>query len=126
MKYTGTDGQTYDWKIIMDADDYDVGGKYSCFAAGDEPYAVIDNPKISDGSTCVVVKDSYADCFVPFLTDHYDKVYIMDYRYYNGDLTSFANSQKSCDVIILTSIVFAQSADRANMIEALFPDSSSQ
>ena len=37
--------------------------------AGDNPYSVIRNKDITDGSSCIVVKESYGNAFVPFLAD---------------------------------------------------------
>ena len=80
---------------------------------------MIDNPNISDGTSCVLIKESYGNAFAPFLTDHYDKVYIVDYRYYKDDLTAFVKENNVTDVILLNNdqfLLVKRSAD----INALF------
>ncbi len=76
------------------------------FIAGDQPLVTIDNPKNSDGTSCVLVKESYGNAFAPFLTDHYDKVYVVDYREYEGDLTQFVKDNNVNDVIFLNNDEF--------------------
>ena len=82
MTYTDVDGNTFDYDIIYDVSDWDSGSKYNCFIAGDQPLEEIHNPNMSDGSSCVVIKESFGNAFVPFLVDHYETVYVVDYRYY--------------------------------------------
>ena len=79
------------------------GNTYSVFIAGDEPWEEIDNPDKNDGSACVLIKDSYGDAFAPFLVDHYDKTYIVDFRYYKDDLTQMIKDDKIKDVICVFS-----------------------
>lgn len=82
------------------------GNTYSVFIAGDEPWEEIDNPDLNDGSACVLIKDSYGDAFAPFLVDHYDKTYIIDFRYYKDDLTQMIKDDKIKDVIFLNNAEF--------------------
>lgn len=39
------------------------------------------NTKAGTGKTLLLIKDSFANCFVPFLTEDYDKIIMIDYRY---------------------------------------------
>ena len=83
------------------------------FIGGDQPMVTIDNPKLSDGTSCVLIKESYGNAFAPFLTDHYDKVYVVDYREYKDNLTEFVYNNNVNDVIFLNNDEFllVQSAD---------------
>ena len=103
MTYTDVNGQTNSWYIVMDPTDYSQGSKYSCFIGGDQPYCVIDNPEINDNSSCVVIKESYGNAFVPFLVNSYDKVHVIDYRYYTGNLIDFVEQNNIQDVIYLNN-----------------------
>ena len=117
--FTSKDGKQTKWNIVRDVSGYKSGQKYSAFIGGDQPFSVIDNPNISDGTSCVLIKESYGNAFAPFLTDHYDKVYIVDYRYYKDDLTAFVKENNVTDVILLNNdqfLLVKRSAD----INALF------
>lgn len=81
----------------------------------------IDNPDINDGSACILIKESYGNAFAPFLVDHYDKVYIVDYRYSSADLTALVKEQTSCDVIFANVMILLDDTARAQKMQTLFP-----
>lgn len=39
------------------------------------------NTKAKTGKTLLLIKDSFANCFVPFLTEDFDQIVMIDYRY---------------------------------------------
>ena len=104
MSITEKSGNQLNWPIVNDVSSYQPGNKYSCFIGGDNPYSVIDNPNVSDGSTCLVIKESFGNAFVPFLVDHYQKVIVVDYRYYNENLIQLAKENHVTDVIFANNI----------------------
>lgn len=57
------------------------------------------------GKTLLVVKDSYANCFVPFLLPHYDKITMIDPRYYNAALSGVVGKYPADDVLVLYNCV---------------------
>ena len=114
--YTPTDTNTMEWwgayedseygteDIVADASDWDPTSKYSAFAASDPARGLIHNPKITNGSSCLVVKDSYGSAFIPFLVANYEYVHIIDPRYYFGSVTGYARDNKIQDVIFVFGI----------------------
>lgn len=100
---TDPDGSTYTLSIINDMTESSSGSKYSAFIGGDNALTSIHNPNITDGSACVLIKESYGNAFAPFLVDHYENVYIVDYRYYTGNLSSFIAENNVSDVIFLNN-----------------------
>lgn len=109
LRYTGNDGVEYDWPIISDATNYGSSLKYCTFAAGDQPFTVITNSDKTDGSTCVVVKESFGNALIPFLVDNYQTVYVIDYRYWSGDFTSFVKESGAKDVLFINNISMTRS-----------------
>lgn len=110
LNITDSNGSTFAWPVIADVTDYDTAYKYSTFIGGDNPISVITNSAITDGSTCIVVKESFGNAFVPFLTDHYQTIYVIDYRYWNGKLLSFAKQKKATDLIFVNNIGMTRSS----------------
>ena len=103
--YYDENWQEYHWYVVSDVSDYSAGNKYSCFIGGDNPLTEIHNPAIQDGSACLVIKESYGNAFVPFLVDHYQHIYVVDYRYYKGEsLSTFAPAHGVTDVIYLNYV----------------------
>lgn len=75
-----TDGTEYQEYIIRDGSEFSKNYKYLLFIGGDQPFSVMENSSITDGSSILVVKDSFGNCFCPYLADSYSRVYMIDYR----------------------------------------------
>ena len=103
MIYIDSKGVEHNWNVIADASGYAEGSKYYCFIGGDQPYSRIDNPNITDGSSCVVIKESYGNAFVPFLVNSYQTVHVVDYRYYTGNLINLVKTNNIQDVIYINN-----------------------
>ena len=94
----------HDWPVIYDVSNYNAGLKYSTFIASDNPYTEIENKDLSDGSSCIVVKESFGNAFIPFLVDHYQTVYVVDYRYWTGSISKLAQDKNVNDVLFLNNL----------------------
>lgn len=121
MTFEDPDGTVLNWPIVHDVSDYKISQKYSCFAAGDNPYSYIENPNVTNGQSCVLIKESYADAFIPYLTDHYQHIYWFDYRYYNGNIIQFILEHNINDVIFVNGMDPITSVDSMNRLNSLLP-----
>lgn len=120
LRYFDEDGDAVDWPVIHDGDDYDSSLLYLIFAAGDHAYKELINDDLSDNSACVVVQDSLGNYFIPFLTQHYQHIYVVDYRDYDGNVKDLAKDNGAADVIILNSISATSSSTAVESIKSLF------
>lgn len=120
---TDMNGATYDTDIIVDKSDSDYDTKYLTFIGGDTALGVIHNPERSDGSACVLVKESFGNAFAPFLVAHYQTVYVVDYRYfanvYSGSLADFVREKGAQDVIFLNNTSATRNEDLMQSLSAL-------
>ena len=91
-------------KIIYDESSAPASLKYGAFITGDNAYSIINNPDVTDGSSCIVVKESFGNAFVPFLTDHYQTIYVLDYRYWKGSISQFAQDKGVQDVLFVNNL----------------------
>ena len=119
MTYQDKDGKEYEWNVIRDVSKRSAGSGYSTFIAGDNPMSVIQNPNITDGSSCLVLKESYANCLVPFLVDHYQTIYIVDFRYANVNVVDFIKEKQIKDFIAVNNIGIINSEKVATTIKGL-------
>lgn len=119
MTYWNDDGSEQKWNVIMDVNGWDKGTLYSTFVGGDTPMAVIENPNVTDGSTCVVMKESYGNAFIPFLVDHYSTIYILDYRYSNVNVIDFVKEKQADDLICINNISLIGDEDVAATINGV-------
>lgn len=85
---------------IYNLEQFEKRDKYSGFLYGNSSYVEIETEPGADKKEAVLlIRDSYADSLVPYLTAHYRKIVLVDPRYYNA---SFAElSQQGFDDIIL-------------------------
>lgn len=117
MYFIGEDGVRLDWDVIRDVSDWAARSKYNCFIGGDNPFTEITNKNLNDGSACVVIKESFGNALVPFLVDHYQKVYVVDYRYYEDmKLSSFVDKYKIQDVIFANNVGATRSETKVEAI----------
>ena len=109
-----SNGNYVDWYAIVypEADKYDAANKYLAFMGGDHPLTEIHNPNIADGSSIVVIKESYGNAFVPFLVDSYEYVYVIDYRQWNGKLSDFVIENGIDDVLFLNVVSNTSTSQR--------------
>lgn len=94
------------WTFVVNTDlpqtEYN---KYMCFMSGDHPAAMITTDV--EGPVCLVLKDSYGNAFLPFLTSHYSRIYVIDPREFNQDgkpsldLAEYVREREVDDVILV-------------------------
>ena len=105
MKYGDNENSTLTGgQVIFDESTASASLKYGTFIMGDNPFTVIENPEVSNGESCIVVKESFGNAFVPFLVDHYQTVYVVDYRYYSGSVTQLARDKGAKDVLFVNNL----------------------
>ena len=119
MTFTSSDGNTLSWPIINDVSSYRNTQKYSCFAAGDNPFSYIENSNVANGQACIVIKESYADAFIPYLTDHYQFIYWFDYREYNGSITDYIRTVSQTEGINTVDVLFLNGLDPISSIDSM-------
>lgn len=119
MMMTQRDGQTIEWSLVNDPKIYSAGMKYSVFIGGDNPYTVITNNDRTDDSSVAVVKESFGNAFVPFLVEHYKTVYVIDYRYWDGDLTDWAKETDVENVIFMNNISATRSSTLMGYVDGI-------
>ncbi len=117
--YDGS-GSGFEWDLISDMSKSDVGSKYMCFLAGDHALSVVTNEANADGRNCLIVKDSYGNCFVPFMAQNYHNVYAIDYRKYaQMPISKFVEKYEIDDVFLMTNLGAIQNADVNKLMQHL-------
>ena len=70
--------------------------KYQYFLNGDPAMAVIDG--VGEGEV-VIFKDSFAHAYIPFLTQEYSKIHVIDSRYTNINILDYIKTNKNISKI---------------------------
>jgi len=84
--------------IPEDMDDLD----YKLFMNGDHP--IIDYTSSNEnGKTLVVIKESYANAFIPWVSPSYERVIVIDPRLFEGKVSEYLQNPAGVDLLFLTS-----------------------
>ncbi len=78
--------------------------KYKVFFDGNHSLMKITSNSNSE-KNLLVIKDSFANNFIPFLTGHYGEIYVVDPRYYNDSISNLIKSNDIKEVLILYNVI---------------------
>ena len=87
----------YDFSKLETTDEYEV------FQGGNHGLVEI-KTQVDNGKKLLVVKDSYANCMLPFLTNHYEEIHVLDLRFFNLKVTDYMKMAKFDEILILYNI----------------------
>lgn len=118
--YNVYDYGTYEGDLLQDMTYRRVYEKYLTFLGGDYTLQKIVNESLPEGSTCLIIKDSFGNCFAPFMTQNYHTVYVMDYRtYFTLTITEFVEQYDVDTVIVMPYLMATQSHAGVSIFERL-------
>lgn len=85
---------------IYDLSKLDTRDKYGMFLRGNNGYSTVEGKGDPDRRV-LVIKDSYANCFVPFLTADYGQIDVVDLRYWKQNVDGLIELFDYEDVLVL-------------------------
>lgn len=92
--------------------------QYTVFFGGNHPRIDIETGADTD-KTLLIFKDSYANCFVQFLTPYYDHIILLDARYYYDNASSVMRREGVTDVLYLYNLdTFQDVSSLADVLDA--------
>lgn len=99
--------QTYD--SFYDETALKKRDQYAVFLGGNHGWTKIVSKQLGEdsqaaGRKLLIVHDSYANSFVPFLAGHFEEIHMVDLRYFNPSLSEFAKTQEITDLLVLYQI----------------------
>ncbi len=96
-----TDDESAGYDVDLIAKDFEVDNKYLAFTMGDHSYLHY-HSSIANGKSVLLLKESYGNAFVPFLTGHYEHVYVLDPRRITSiSLSQFCQEHHIDDCIVM-------------------------
>lgn len=90
-------GSLYDSSALEKKD------KYTYFLGGNQPLAIVKNPNVQ-GPKILILRDSYADSMVPFLTEHFSEIHLYDLRYNRGSVPQYIKENGIDMALVLYSV----------------------
>lgn len=105
---------------LYDSSKLEQKDKYAVFLGGN--HALVDIKSDTErNERLLVIKDSYANCFLPFLAPYYREILVVDPRYYTGDMEKLMEENK------ITSVLFLYNANtffEDRMLSGVLPSGS--
>lgn len=87
---------------LYDSSKLETRDQYSVYLGGNT--SILDIRTVSTSQDrLLVIKDSFANCFVPFLAPYYREIVVVDPRYYSGTITDLMDTYRITDVLFLYS-----------------------
>ncbi len=81
----------------------DKKDKYSLFLNQNQPLLVI-RSLAGNGKKLMMIKDSYANCLIPFLTAHFEEIHVLDLRYLNFSVREYALQNGIEEALLLYNV----------------------
>ena len=88
---------------------------YTIFGGWNHPFYTISTPTKSTRKL-LLVKDSYANCMIPFLTQDFREIVVVDPRYYFGDVNKIMVEEGITDVLFLYNALTFASDESMNLM----------
>jgi len=109
------------WSLPLISSSVNSSNKYLAFLSGDHALAKVETP-LKNGKKIVILKESYGNAFIPFLVDHYEEIYVVDPRKFNGkdkpsfDLIDFCTDKEIDDLIVFNYSLMAGNINYPSML----------
>lgn len=102
---------------LYDSSKLEEKDQYQVFLGGNSPVIDIKTSTMNK-KHLLVIKDSYANCFIPFLSTSYAEIVVVDPRYYAGSIEDVVSQYHITDTLFLYSgNIFFQDNVLAGVLE---------
>lgn len=97
-----------EYDSLYDFDKLKIYDKYAMFMRGNDDVLMVesDNAEGDEERRLILFKDSYANCLIPFLTYQYDKITVVDLRYYSESVSALLEKDETADIMLLYNFDF--------------------
>ena len=89
----------YNYKYLDEKD------KYSFFLDNNHSLVSIENLDTKNKDSILIIKDSYANAFIPLIAPNYKYIYVIDPRYYNLSISDYINEKKIDKVLFIYNVL---------------------
>lgn len=88
---------------IYDLEKLKEKDKYQVFFGGNFPELKIETESLKN-ENILIIKDSYANSFIPFLINDYKNIHVIDLRYFKDSLNTYIEKNDISEILILYNI----------------------
>jgi len=96
----------YDYSYLYSRD------KYSMFLRGNNAITVIKNKNLTNGKKLLVFKDSFGNSMIPFLTQNFEEIHVVDLRSFMLKVNDYVKENDFDNILIIYNLTnFARDAN---------------
>ena len=107
----------YEGNFFMNIDKASPVNWYLVYMSGDD-HVVRLNTEVKNGRRLVIIKDSYGNALVPWLTSSFEQIDVIDMRYFNKNAISYIKEVGATDVLFAMNS-FSANGGNAKKIEKI-------
>lgn len=93
---------------------------YLTFIGGDSANFIAYNDTKTDNKKIMVVKESYGNAFIPYLTYNYKEVHVVDSRYFTGSLKSYMQENGISEILFINNTMSSNNPFMVDGIRGIF------
>lgn len=106
-----------DGNLMINLDNVEPVSWYLVFMGGDEKITHV-KTDATNNRTLVIVKDSYGNALVPYLTQSFTDIYVIDMRYFDLNAVSFMQQVGATDVLFAMN-TFSATGGNSECLETI-------
>ncbi len=91
---------------------------YGVYLHGDFPLTIV-KTDVNNGRKCAVIKESYGNALSTYIAANFEETYIVDERYFPGNMVDFVSENGITDVLIINNVSAANTNYHIGNIESL-------
>lgn len=108
-----------EFSTLYDRSYLDTKDKYGMFLSENNPIVTV-TTNVDNEKKLLIIKDSYANCFVPFLSEHYSEITILDLRYIGITSENIVNINDFNQVLFLYNASTIAQDENLKKMEYIF------
>ena len=89
------------------------------YLGGDFPLTIVKTSGVNNGRKCLIIKESYGNALSTYIASAFDETYIVDERYYDGNIVDLINERGITDVLIINNVSASNTNYHIANIESL-------
>lgn len=115
IEVTVYDGNDYTKSQLYVTENLEKKDKYSTFLGGNQPLMIVKSNHAPAGKL-LLIRDSYSDSLVPFLTAHYAEIHMLDPRYYKQSAEAYIEENEIDSVLFCFGLEQFEECDGLRLV----------
>lgn len=111
--------EPWEGPLVYSMEERSSSSLYLSFMGGDS-YVTKVETDCTNGRKLMIVKDSYGNALVPCLTSSFSEIYVVDMRYFECGIVSFAQEQGITDLLFAMNTYSATGGNEENLHNYLY------